>query len=136
MPFPSTPGFNFDDVLNLLARASAKTPTPSQSDGYQYFWNDHPEKNKTVMSRYENFGVSADPPTVSDGAAVEGGRESSGYQYDKANSFRLGNPTGDAINRLPIRMRQKYLYMLDQTRANTMDWARPNSDGASGGSWQ
>ena len=122
MPYPSTPGFNFDDILNLLARSSAKTPTPSVADSYQYFWGDHPEKNKTVMARYERFGGQADP------LQGEIGRESSGYSAAEPNYFAPGDATGDAINRLPIRIRQKYLHMLGQVR--------PDFEGNTAGSWR
>lgn len=99
------PGFNFDDILALLARASGKegTPTPSAQDSYQYFWSDHPEKNKTAMARYERFGGQAEP------LGGEVGRESSGVQYGGQEYFP---PMPDAVNRLPIKMRQKYLSMM------------------------
>jgi hypothetical protein len=101
----------FEDILNMLARGSAKTPTPSASDGYQYFWGDHPEKNKTAMARYERFGGQADP------LGGEVGREASGYMQPTPNMFTAGGP-GDAINRLPIKMRQKYLALLGRMHAN------------------
>jgi hypothetical protein len=100
---------NFDDILNLLARTSAKQPSPSAMDSYQYFWGDHPEKNKTAEARYERFGGQSDP------LGGEIGRESSGYS---ANDMRFPASSGDAINRLPIKFRQKYLTMLGQMRQN------------------
>ena len=121
MPFPSTPGFNFDDILNLLARQSSKSSPTGDYQGYQYFWGDHPEKDRTVQARYERFGGEADP------LYGEIGRESSGYQTD-SGQFPVGSKIGDAVNRLPIKYRQKYLHMLGQVRTPF--------EGNSGGGWQ
>lgn len=103
---------NFDAIMNALARSSAKQPTPSATDSYQYFWGDHPEKNKTAMARYERFGGEADP------LGGEVGRESSGYGPQGTEYFQQGIPNGDVINRLPIKIRQKYLALLGRVNPN------------------
>lgn len=125
MAYPTTPGFNFDDILNLLARGSARDGNPNANvypgGNYQYFWNDHPEKNKTVMSRYESFGGQAEPLNG------EIGRESSGYSAAQPN-YPSGNQLDETIARLPEKFRRKYLHMLGQVR--------PNFEGNSAGSWR
>ena len=103
--------FDFNHILNMLARASGKegTPTPSAQDSYQYFWGDHPEKNKTAMARYDAFGGQQEP------LGGEIGRESSGVQLGGQEYFP---PMPDGVSRLPDKFRQKYMTMLGQMRPN------------------
>ena len=103
-------GFNFDQILNLLARTSARTPSPSPQDSYQYFWGDHPEKNRTVQARYDAFGGQAEP------LGGEIGRTGPSVQYG-GQEYLPQMP--DQINRLPIKLRQKYLALMGPVLQNT-----------------
>lgn len=130
MSYPVAPPYDFDALLRMLAYSTGKdgNATPSQPDFYQYFWSDHPEKNKTVMSRYESFGAEAQP------LYGEIGHESSGYSGAQPN-FPMpgappgvpGNPMMDQLNRMPGQWRKKYMHMLGQVR--------PDFKGETSGSW-